>query len=61
MCRNYPERAVHAGALYAMGLIDEASHVVMARYRETLDPKVMPTPCPGSPGTSDRMPWTRCC
>ncbi len=36
-----PERAVHAGALYAMGLIDEASHVLMARYREQLDPAVM--------------------
>ena len=39
--QKHPERVVHAGSLYAMGLIDEASHVVMARYRETLDPKVM--------------------
>ena len=38
---NHPERAVHAGQLYAMGLIDEASHVLMARYREQFDPKVM--------------------
>ena len=37
----HPERAVHAGALYAMGLIDEASHVLMARYREEFDPEVM--------------------
>ena len=36
---KYPERAVHAGALYAMGLIDEASHVLMARYREQFDPR----------------------
>ncbi len=36
-----PDLAVHAGALYAMGLIDEASHVVMARYREQFDPQVM--------------------
>ena len=36
-----PELAVRAGALYVMGLIDEASHVLLARYRETLDPKVM--------------------
>jgi glycosidase len=36
-----PELAVHAGALYAMGLIDEASHVLMARYREQFDPQVM--------------------
>ena len=38
---KHPERAVHAGALYAMGLIDEASHVLMARYREDFDPEVM--------------------
>ena len=36
-----PERTVHAGALYAMGLIDEASHMAIARYRQTLDPVVM--------------------
>jgi glycosidase len=39
--KRYPERAVHAGQLYAMGLIDEASHVVMARYRQQFDPEVM--------------------
>jgi glycosidase len=38
---QHPERAVHAGQLYAMGLIDEASHVLMARYREQFDPQVM--------------------
>ena len=38
---KHPERAVHAGQLYAMGLIDEASHVLMARYREQFDPQVM--------------------
>jgi len=36
-----PDLAVHAGKLYAMGLIDEASHVLMARYREQFDPAVM--------------------
>ena len=36
-----PDLAIHAGALYAMGLIDEASHVLMARYREQFDPQVM--------------------
>ncbi|HKD58878.1 MAG TPA: alpha-amylase family glycosyl hydrolase [Terracidiphilus sp.] len=36
-----PDLAVHAGQLYAMGLIDEASHVLMARYREKFDPDVM--------------------
>jgi glycosidase len=39
--QNHPERAVNAGALYVMGLIDEASHALMARYREQLDPNVM--------------------
>jgi len=38
---KYPERAVHAGQLYAMGLIDEVSHVLMARYRQQFDPEVM--------------------
>ena len=38
---KHPDRAVHAGQLYAMGLIDEASHVLMARYREQFDPEVM--------------------
>ena len=36
-----PTLAVHAGSLYAMGLIDEASHVLMARYREQFDPELM--------------------
>jgi glycosidase len=39
--QKYPERAVHAGQLWAMGLIDEVSHVLMARYREQFDPEVM--------------------
>jgi len=38
---KHPDLAVHAGALYAMGLIDEASHVLIARYREQFDPQVM--------------------
>ncbi|MGA3048632.1 MAG: alpha-amylase family glycosyl hydrolase [Terracidiphilus sp.] len=37
---KHPDRAVHAAQLYAMGLIDEASHVLMARYREQFDPEV---------------------
>ncbi len=36
-----PEQVVHAGQLYAMGLIDEASHILMARYRAQFDPTVM--------------------
>ncbi|HZB88541.1 MAG TPA: alpha-amylase family glycosyl hydrolase, partial [Terracidiphilus sp.] len=38
---KYPERAVHAGALFAMGLIDEAGHAVLAEYRKRFDPEVM--------------------
>jgi glycosidase len=36
-----PDLAVHAGALNAMGLIDEALHLIMALYREQRDPKVI--------------------
>ncbi|HEY1214207.1 MAG TPA: alpha-amylase family glycosyl hydrolase [Bryobacteraceae bacterium] len=36
--QKHPERAVHAGAIYAMGLIDEASHVLLERYRQEFDP-----------------------
>ena len=39
--RRHPERAVHAGAMFAMGLIDEASHVVIEEYRRQFDPEVM--------------------
>jgi glycosidase len=38
---KHPDLAVHAGKLYAMGLIDEASHVLMARYRDQFDPSVI--------------------
>lgn len=37
----HPERAVPAAALYAMGLIDEASHALLAGYRRRYDPQVM--------------------
>jgi hypothetical protein len=37
----HPERAVHAAQLYVMGLIDEASHAVMASYRKQYDPNVV--------------------
>jgi hypothetical protein len=33
---------LHAGALFAMGLIDELNHALVAKYRETLDPEVLP-------------------
>jgi glycosidase len=38
---KYPELTVHAGQLYAMGLIDEASHALIALYRERFDPEVL--------------------
>ncbi len=38
---KHPELAVHAGQLFAMGLIDEASHALIARYRQQFDPQVM--------------------
>ncbi len=38
---KHPERAVHAGALNAMGLIDEALHFVIAAYRAQRDPRAM--------------------
>ena len=38
---HHPERAVHPGALNAMGLIDEALHLIVALYRERRDPKAM--------------------
>lgn len=36
-----PKQAVNAAALFAMGLIDEASHAMIARYRGTLDKNVI--------------------
>jgi glycosidase len=35
------EGVVNAGALFAMGLIDELSHALVARYRKEKDPAVM--------------------
>jgi hypothetical protein len=36
-----PEQAIHAAALFAMGLIDELSHAMIAQYRTTRDPGVL--------------------
>ena len=36
-----PEEAMHAAALFAMGLIDELSHAMIAQYRATRDPGVL--------------------
>jgi len=35
------ENTVHAGALFAMGLIDELNHALVARYRKEIDPSVL--------------------
>ncbi len=36
-----PERTIHAGALYAMGMIDELNHALVARFRREKDPEVL--------------------
>src|ERR1700731_4662548 len=36
-----PAGAINAGALFAMGLIDELSHALVARYRKQIDPNVL--------------------
>jgi glycosidase len=36
-----PAGAVNAGALFAMGLIDELNHALVARYRKEVDPSVL--------------------
>jgi glycosidase len=38
---QHPELVVNPGALFAMGLIDEITHVLFAQYRETVDPQVI--------------------
>src|SRR4051812_39562548 len=38
---KHPEAAVHAGAINAMGLIDEALHLLLAAYREQRDPQAV--------------------
>src|SRR5215475_10247113 len=36
-----PSQTINPGALYAMGLIDEMSHILVDYYRRRLDPKVI--------------------
>ncbi len=38
---NFPEKAVKAGQINAMGLIDEILHLVVAQYRSQKNPQVM--------------------
>src|SRR6185312_6102855 len=35
-----PDRLIHGGALFAMGLIDELNHALVASYRAEIDPAV---------------------
>jgi glycosidase len=42
-----PARIVHPGALFAMGLIDEASHLLVDHYRKTVAPQAI----------SDALQW----
>ncbi|WP_158750189.1 alpha-amylase family glycosyl hydrolase [Acidobacterium sp. S8] len=36
-----PEKNINAGALFAMGLIDELNHALVASYRKDIDPAVL--------------------
>src|SRR5580692_11816534 len=36
-----PADSYNAGALFAMGLIDELSHALVAQYRRQIDPNVL--------------------
>ncbi len=36
-----PKRQVNAGALFAMGMIDELSHAMVAKFRKETDPEVL--------------------
>jgi glycosidase len=36
-----PSRLVNAGALFAMGMIDELNHALVARYRQDIDPTLL--------------------
>jgi len=60
-----PADAYNAGALFAMGLIDELSHALVAQYRRTIDPNVLRDatrwfanqidPTQSDPGKLDRL------
>ena len=38
---RFPEQAIRAGQINAMGLIDEILHFVVSLYRQQINPKVM--------------------
>src|SRR5215831_3096383 len=38
---RHPDRLVHPGALNAMGILDEVTHLVLSLFRERRDPRVM--------------------
>src|ERR1700761_8934392 len=39
---NDPQRVINPGALFAMGLIDEASHLLLQHYRKSVAPHAIP-------------------
>jgi glycosidase len=39
--KDTPEKTINGAALFAMGLIDELSHALIAKYRKTTDPLVL--------------------
>ncbi len=67
------EGQVNAGALFAMGMIDELSHALVARYRKEQDPAVMSAAvkwlgaqvdaggvCAAAAGIRGAVPYRRC-
>lgn len=38
---SFPEETIHAGELYAMGLIDEILHYVFGLYQKAIDPAIL--------------------
>src|ERR1700750_882718 len=39
--KGLPEQTISGATLFAMGLIDELSHALIAKYRKTTDPLVL--------------------
>ena len=56
-----PAGAFNAGALFAMGLIDELSHALVAKYRKRSTPPSSPKPSAGSPPKPNPPSSTACC
>ncbi len=59
---NHPDRAVSAGQLNALGLVDELTHLMVARYRARTNPQLLENASgPPRGGVGPTRPWTRCC